>query len=103
MYVNRRVAYGWPRKVDWEREVVVITGGGGGLGRVLMESLVMRGVKVAVLDVKGMDREAEELRDGATGELCWVECDVGDGEAVERAVNRVVEEVSPVLLRSTRL
>lgn len=80
--------------MDWENEVVVITGGGSGLGRVLMESLVMRGVKVAVLDVKGIDREAEELRDGATGELVWEVCDAGRLEEVERAVRRVVKEVS---------
>lgn len=98
MYVNRRVTYGPARKVDWENEVVVVTGGGSGLGRVVVESLVMRGVKVAVLDVQGMDAEAEELAEGATGELCWVECDVARLEEVEAAVGRVVEEVSSGLI-----
>ena len=94
LYVNRRVSYGPARKVDWAEEVVVITGGGSGLGRVLMESLVMRGVKVAVLDTKIEDGESRELKEGAPGSLCWEVCDVGILEEVERAVGRVVKEVS---------
>jgi hypothetical protein len=100
LYLNRRISFGPPRDVHWEDEVVVVTGGASGLGRTLMEGLVMRGVKVAVLDVKGIDAEAEELRDGATGELCWVECDVGDETAVRKAVEVVVDEVSCAFSRA---
>ena len=33
--VDHRLAWGRPRKMDWEREVVVITGGASGLGKVM--------------------------------------------------------------------
>ena len=93
LYLNRRIAFGPPRDVDWESEVVVITGGGSGLGRVLTDSLVMRGVKVAVLDIKSADTEAEELRDGR-GDLLWEQCDVSRLEDVQRSVKKIVDEVS---------
>ena len=41
--VNKRIAYGLPRDVDWDDEVVVITGGANGLGKILAETYGMRG------------------------------------------------------------
>ena len=92
MWVNHRIAYGKPRKVEWEKEVVIVTGGGRGLGRVIVESLVRRGVKVGVLDVKERDEGVEELVEGF--DLVWERCDVGDGEEVGKAMGRIAEEVS---------
>lgn len=83
--------YGPPRKIDWKSEVVVITGGAGGLGRSLAEIFASRGVPVAVLDVKG---EEEEKR-GVWEEMGvrWYFCDVGDRGMVERVAARIGEEV----------
>jgi NAD(P)-dependent dehydrogenase (short-subunit alcohol dehydrogenase family) len=96
LYLNRRVAYGPPRTVDWNEEVVLITGGASGLGRILMEGLLMRGVKVAVLDVKDQDSEARDLSDGAPGELSWLTCDVSDPTAVQKAIDRVTGELGGI-------
>ena len=105
-------------------EVAVITGGGSGLGRCLVEMLLAKGAKVAVLDIREpdvemMERWAEETgrgeewevvddgkdskrlssgkKQGGNGRrgLSWYVCDVGKAEKVESAVKKIVEEVSP--------
>ncbi len=90
-YADRRITYGRHRTVDWEKEVVVVTGGAAGLGRVLAEMLLRKGVKVAVLDVSPPDAEAEESME--RWDLLWETVDVGRDEDVARAVARVVDEV----------
>ena len=91
-WLNHRLTYGKPRVVKWEKEVVVVTGGGRGLGRVLVEILCRRGVRVGVLesnDGKGEGRE--ELVEGFG--VCWEVVDVGNLEGVERGVGRIIEGV----------
>ena len=70
-----------------------MTGGARGLGRVIVESLVRRGVKVGVLDVCERDEGADELVEGF--DLVWERCDVGNAEEVTKAVERIAKEVSP--------
>lgn len=101
---NSRLAYGAPRVVEWEDEVVVVTGGVRGLGGCLAEILALRGVAVAVLDV-GVRRAGGEggeggLVDGDEKEgVRYYHCDVGDGEQVERVWGRVVKDVgTPTVL-----
>ena len=85
--INQRIAFGKPRKVDWEQEVVVITGGARGLGRCVAEIYALRGATVGVLDVETVDggREVEGVR-------YWT-CDIGDVEAVERVWREIEKEV----------
>ncbi|KAK4999179.1 hypothetical protein LTR66_001749 [Elasticomyces elasticus] len=91
--VNRRVAYGRPRCVDWEDEVVVITGGAGGLGRTLAQVWGMRGASVAVLDVREMDGE------GMGVGVRWYACDVGDAGQVEEVKRKVEKDLgTPTIL-----
>ena len=73
--------------MKWEKEVVVITGGGSGLGRLIAEVLGRRGVAVAVLDVRepeggGVEEEEEGWR--------WYRCDVSRRGRVE-GVRGVIE------------
>ncbi|KAF6224429.1 hypothetical protein HO133_011006 [Letharia lupina] len=104
--VNTRLAYGPPRKIRWADEVVVITGGVGGLGGCLAEIFALRGVGVAVLDVEVAPRwaQAEGLAKGpADGEekegVRYYYCDVGDYEQVERMWARVMKDVgTPTVL-----
>ena len=139
---NHKLVHGNPRKVTWKAggsgeavedgnageektggEVVVITGGGSGLGRCLVEMLLAKSAKVAVLDVKEpdvemMERWAEDTgrgeewevvdggkeskrpssgkKQGANGRrgLSWYVCDVGKAEEVDNAVKKIVQEVS---------
>ena len=45
-------------KYDWAKEIVVVTGGSGGIGSVIVKLLAERGIKVAVLDVMPLTFEA---------------------------------------------
>jgi len=98
--VNERVAWGRARKMDWKHEVVVITGGSGGLGRVIADTYGMRGVSVAVLDVKPMSGDSETEGQNVK----WYECDVGSAEAamkVKGQIEKDVGSVSDILLSRT--
>ncbi len=53
--INRRMAFGLPREVDPDDEVIVITGGASGLGLLIAEVYGMRGASVAVLDINEME------------------------------------------------
>jgi hypothetical protein len=90
--VNKRLAWGPPRKLDWEREVVVITGGASGLGKVIAEMYGMRGVSVAVLDVRVPDEEERE-RSEAMEHVRFYRCDVGRLEEVQRARGEIERDV----------
>ncbi len=86
--VNKRIAYGLPREVEWDEEAVVITGGASGLGKILAEIYGMRGASVAVLDVQKPEKESEGLA-GVT----FYTCDVGDPDAVEQAKEQIEKDV----------
>lgn len=86
--INKRVAYGIPRPVDWNEEVVVITGGANGLGKIIAETYGMRGASVAVLDVASPEKESE----GLAG-IQYYQCDVGDAAAVESAARKIEKDV----------
>jgi len=88
--LDTRVAYGAPREVNWGEEVVVITGGASGLGKILAETYGMRGASVAVLDIR--EPEDKEKSEGLA-RVRFYQCDVGDADAVEEAKGRIEEDV----------
>nr|OQO16228.1 hypothetical protein B0A51_16831 [Rachicladosporium sp. CCFEE 5018] len=93
--IDDRLAWGPPREMDWDRECVVITGGSGGLGRVIVEMFARKGISVAVLDVtspKGGEREAWE-------NVHFYHCDVGNIEAVQTVAKQIVADgLHPTIL-----
>jgi hypothetical protein len=91
IWLNHRVTYGKHRAVNWEDEVVVITGGAQGLGRTLAEMVLRKGGKVAVLDVREVDEGAREEME--RWDFLWERVDVADEVQVREAVERVVQEV----------
>jgi len=85
---NKRLAYGLPRELNWDEEVVVITGGASGLGKILAEMYGMRGASVAVLDVQEPEKESE----GLAGVQLY-QCDVGDAAAVQKVKDQIEKNV----------
>jgi NAD(P)-dependent dehydrogenase (short-subunit alcohol dehydrogenase family) len=43
------------KRINWEDEIVVITGGSNGIGKMVVETLALRHVTVVVLDVEQPD------------------------------------------------
>ncbi len=71
--------------VDLEGRVALVTGGGHGIGRALVEALAARGARVAVVDLD--ERRAGKVADRVGGVAFG--CDVGDPDAVGRVVGEV--------------
>lgn len=95
--INQRAAHGVPRTVDFEHEVVVITGGASGLGLLIAQMYSMRGASVAVLDIKVVP---ENSRDEVFGEgVLYITCDVADRGALELARERILQEVGFAFFR----
>lgn len=85
--VNRRFAFGLPREVNLEDEVIVITGGASGLGLLIAEVYGMRGASVAVLDVR-------EMENGEARGVTYYKCDVANKEQLARVSRQIEEDVS---------
>jgi glucose 1-dehydrogenase len=72
--------------------VAIVTGAGGGMGRVIAARLADEGCRVAGLDVRDTD-EAAQLR--SARDITFLEADVSSRASVEAAVARVEAELGP--------
>ena len=80
-----QLGYGWAEKVDFRDAVVVITGGGRGLGRLMADMLVEKGAKVAILDIRSTADAKEKFT--------FIKTDVGDEKAVLQAKAKIEKQV----------
>jgi NAD(P)-dependent dehydrogenase (short-subunit alcohol dehydrogenase family) len=83
-----------PFKIDLERKVAVVTGGGGVLCSEFAKALAACNAQVAILDLNKVtaDRVAEEIiADGGTA--IGVECNVLDKESITKAEQLISEEL----------
>lgn len=89
--INQRIGYGLPRPVELSEEVIVVTGGASGLGLLIARIYGLRGVSVAVLDIK----DASELEgwEEVSG-VDYYRCDIGNRDEVEAAARKIEKDVS---------
>jgi hypothetical protein len=88
---NKRIAYGVPREVNYDEEVIIITGGASGLGRLIADFYAMRGSTVAVLDVK-------RPKDDEMMGIEFFECDVSNSDRVEETIQNLNQSVCSKLI-----
>ncbi|KAI0385266.1 NAD(P)-binding protein [Hypomontagnella monticulosa] len=90
--MSHKIAYGMHREVDLTEEVIVITGGAGGLGLLIAEVYGMRGATVAVLDIA--DLESTEARG-----ITYYKCDVRDKTQIARVAAEIERDLgTPTIL-----
>lgn len=90
--ISQRMAFGLPREVDLSEEVIVITGGAGGLGMLIAEVYGMRGASVAVLDINDMEN-------GEARGVTYYRCDVGDKAQVAKVTSEIEKDLgTPTVL-----
>lgn len=64
-YLDSKVLNNWVKdEYHWDKEIVLITGGAGGIGGHVVRLLAERGIKVVVLDVIPMTFEARKFSTG---------------------------------------
>jgi hypothetical protein len=93
--INRRIAYGAPREVDLSEEVVLVAGGASGIGKAIAENYGMRGVSVAVVDVKrpGAGQSGDEDDDEDMSNVRFYRCDASDRVRLEEVARRIESDV----------
>ncbi|ORY29556.1 hypothetical protein BCR39DRAFT_574881 [Naematelia encephala] len=93
IYTNQGSFLFAPPKLDWEEQIVLITGGGTGVGRLLAETLALRNVTVVVLT------KSPPLEEIENNNILTYICDVSDCKQVQDTAARVREEVGdPTIL-----
>ncbi|KAG0374935.1 hypothetical protein BGX24_009739 [Mortierella sp. AD032] len=86
-------------KVDWEDEVVLITGGASGTGYLLAEMLAIRHITVVVLDVHPVKTARELTPFVQSNNRHSYICDVSDPEDIARVAKEIREDVGePTIL-----
>lgn len=100
--------------LKWENQIVVITGGSGGIGRIIVETLAVMRVTVVVLDIVEFDAElgtftfrlsllhtaANTLDD--TDDVHYYKCDLSNHLEIESVAAKVQSEVRNFILRQSR-
>lgn len=82
-WINRRALNnGVSDHYDWNREVVVVTGGSNGIGKQITELLGNRGIKVAILDI-------QPPKDELPPTVRFYECDITSAATVAEVAGSI--------------
>ena len=124
--LDRLVANNWTNdKYEWDKEIVVVTGGSDGIGKIVVQLLAERGLKVCVLDIQPLTYEGifplfrcptklsslksrtalkYDFKDGltlllASPTVTYFPCDLTSAAAINAAANRIRASIgSPTVL-----
>ncbi|KAL9093506.1 MAG: hypothetical protein Q9165_003901 [Trypethelium subeluteriae] len=91
--LDRLVVNNWTSdKYDWSKEIVVVTGGSDGIGKIIVQLLAERGIKVAVLDIQPPTYEVPPT-------VSFFPCDLTSPTAINKSANLIRTTLgSPTIL-----
>lgn len=72
----------------------VVSGGGSGIGKGVVNRLLQEGWRVWMLDLTPSTPDAFDLPAGSTGQLTCLECDVSNPESVERVFAEIAKDTT---------
>jgi len=96
--------FGWHR-LDWSQQIVLVTGGSSGIGRMIVDLLAGKKVTVVVLDVRPYQNQmgmcalffvvscTAMVDKSYSGTVHYYKCDVSKRDEVFNVMNGVVKEV----------
>lgn len=81
-----------------EREVIIVTGGGSGLGRAMSARFSGLSAKVAIAarNLERLEQAAKEISEETGHEVLPIACDVRDPESCQKVVEQTAERFGPV-------
>jgi len=86
-YLDSGVLDNWTAdKYDWDKEIVLITGGAGGIGGKVVQLMAEKGIKVVVLDVIPMTFET-------TSDVHYYNCDITSPSTLASVASQIRKEV----------
>jgi short-subunit dehydrogenase len=85
LYRNQASLLFGPPPLDWGEQVVLITGGASGVGELIANTLAVRNVTVAVLDVKPIVSENYNIY--------YYKCDISNLEEIQSVAKEIKEEL----------
>ncbi|KAK7226246.1 hypothetical protein V2G26_014249 [Clonostachys chloroleuca] len=86
-WLSNMVSNNWVSdKYDWEKEIVLVTGGSGGIGGCMVRLFDELGVKVVILDIQPMALST-------SGRISYYNCDLRSPESVNAVADRIRTEV----------
>lgn len=77
-----------PAWTQWDREIVLVTGGSSGIGRAIVDGFAGRGIRVVVWDLQAP-------KQAFVGDVAFYRVDLTDDDAVHAAAARVRHDVGP--------
>ncbi|KIM46413.1 hypothetical protein M413DRAFT_441506 [Hebeloma cylindrosporum] len=91
LYRNQGSLFFRPPSLEWNEQIVIITGGASGIGELLANTLAVRSVTVVVLDINPIVTENYNI--------AYYKCDVSKWEEVEAVSKKVIDEIGePTIL-----
>ncbi|KAL1384736.1 hypothetical protein HDK64DRAFT_316378 [Phyllosticta capitalensis] len=82
-WLSKGVSNNWTNDTyDWNKEIVVVTGGSDGIGKHIVLFLAEKGIKVAVFDIQPMTYEAPPS-------VKYYNCDLSSATSISDAVNGI--------------
>ncbi|KAF2195378.1 NAD(P)-binding protein [Zopfia rhizophila CBS 207.26] len=82
-FLDDAVTNNWSNDTyDWMKEVVVVTGGSDGIGKIVVELFAERGIKVAVLDVQPLTFDAPPS-------VRFFKCDLASTSSIAQAASEI--------------